>query len=1114
VIEMTQANGFRIGRVRLDSGRTFGIMLITCGALLSVPAAAQVNRKIETITYYDDLSLWIVGQTATVACVESVPASAACNGDVATRTEYGWKALPWKTYSFGKLQQTLAYDQTSSVASGQLGTLKTVTDGRGNVTTLSQWRRGVPGTITHPATTDQPTAVSQSASINDDGTIAQITDENGFVTKYDYDAMGRLSLIDYPDGDTVNWSNTVQSFTPATTARFGLPIGHWVQVVATGGGRKVVDYDAQWRPVVESTYISGDAASYSIVVKRYDTAGRLAFQSYPLASLTNYADATLKGTHYTYDALDRVYTVTQDSELGPLTTTTQYIADPGGSYKRIKNPRDYYTRIAYQAFDQPSEDAPVSINNLNGYAYTEIARDPFGKPISIKRRNTDGTVAVTRSYAYNTNQELCRVIEPETGATIMGYDAAGNLQWSAAGLPTTLACDPEGDHSAIAPRRVDRTYDARNRLKTLSFPDGRGNQAWSWTPDGLPAQVVADNGAAAQPATTTYAYNRRRLLEAETLAYGSVLTWPVDYVYNTNGHLYAQVWHGLTVAYSPDSLGRPTQAGGFATGVTYHPNGAIKQFTYGNGITHTLTQNVRGLPDTSQDAYGTTAFLSDGYDYDQNGNVAAITDGATGRNQRGNRTLVYDGLDRLTSATSPMFGTATYAYDVLDNLTRTKVTGGNAARDHYYCYNANQQLAFVRTGATCTGSTPSPSVLALEYDLQGNLSERDNVSYGFDFGNRLRTAPANSRYAYDGLGRRVWDATTDDKYSHYLQNGQLSMTADERRQKVAEYVYLQGSLIAIRERDVPTDAYTIKYQHTDALGSPVVVTDANRTVLERSEYEPYGKVTSPASPQDGPGYTGHVYDAATGLVQMQQRYFDPILGRFLSVDPITAHASPGANFNRYWYANNNPYRFTDPDGRRACGKNTTCQLSQGAQGGTIQVGPPTMRSGDNAPRTAGSAASGNRQSEHSSEKIKTKRDSEQSDLTGTAGVTPGVNVFLLLGGISANAGGVAGTDGRACFVMTLCGQFGFGLYGGAEASVPLGLSREGTDAVGGWDVGLAGGVGHGAAVTGDANISISGRSGSVDVVGVGAGVGMYGAVQACHTWASCKSITEAENNGD
>jgi uncharacterized protein RhaS with RHS repeats len=48
---------------------------------------------------------------------------------------------------------------------------------------------------------------------------------------------------------------------------------------------------------------------------------------------------------------------------------------------------------------------------------------------------------------------------------------------------------------------------------------------------------------------------------------------------------------------------------------------------------------------------------------------------------------------------------------------------------------------------------------------------------------------------------------------------------------------------------------------------------------------------------------------------MQQRYYDPQIGRFLSVDPVTANSGTGANFNRYWYANNNPYKFTDPDGR-------------------------------------------------------------------------------------------------------------------------------------------------------------------------------------------------------
>lgn len=108
-------------------------------------------------------------------------------------------------------------------------------------------------------------------------------------------------------------------------------------------------------------------------------------------------------------------------------------------------------------------------------------------------------------------------------------------------------------------------------------------------------------------------------------------------------------------------------------------------------------------------------------------------------------------------------------------------------------------------------------------------------------------------------------------------------------------------------------AQTVEYIHTDALGTSVAVTDANRNVIERSEYEPYGALLNrPIS--DGPGYTGHVMDAATGLTYMQQRYYDPTLGRFLSSDPVAAREA-GDNFNRYSYAFNNPYLFNDPDGR-------------------------------------------------------------------------------------------------------------------------------------------------------------------------------------------------------
>lgn len=109
-------------------------------------------------------------------------------------------------------------------------------------------------------------------------------------------------------------------------------------------------------------------------------------------------------------------------------------------------------------------------------------------------------------------------------------------------------------------------------------------------------------------------------------------------------------------------------------------------------------------------------------------------------------------------------------------------------------------------------------------------------------------------------------------------------------------------------------AQTVEYIHTDALGSIVAVTDASGNVVERRSYEPYGAQLSPGI-QDGPGYTGHVQDAATGLTYMQQRYYDPMLEMFLSVDPVAANSKNGAGFNRYAYASNNPYKHTDPDGR-------------------------------------------------------------------------------------------------------------------------------------------------------------------------------------------------------
>lgn len=106
----------------------------------------------------------------------------------------------------------------------------------------------------------------------------------------------------------------------------------------------------------------------------------------------------------------------------------------------------------------------------------------------------------------------------------------------------------------------------------------------------------------------------------------------------------------------------------------------------------------------------------------------------------------------------------------------------------------------------------------------------------------------------------------------------------------------------------------VTYVYTDPQGTPLAEADANGNITATFDYKPYGSQAL-GSPSTGPGYTGHVNDPDTGFVYMQARYYDPSMGRFLSVDPV--HPTPGDafNFGRYAYVNNNPINHTDPTGK-------------------------------------------------------------------------------------------------------------------------------------------------------------------------------------------------------
>lgn len=524
-------------------------------------------------------------------------------------------------------------------------------------------------------------------------------------------------------------------------------------------------------------------------------------------------------------------------------------------------------------------------------------------------RLVTGPVGVSRRLVYDAQQRLCKTIEPETGATVTAYDEVGNVAWTAAGLnlPDPVSCNRA--EAAASGRVVTRGYDGRDRLQTLVFPDGRGNQSWSYYPDGLAREVVTDNDGPGQgTVSNTYAYNRRRLLTAESVAQAGLYRWDMSYGYDNAGQLRAQTYpSGLTVDFGTNALGQPTQVASagqaFASNVRYHPNGAIASFNYGNGRAHAMSQNARQLPATVDN--GAVAYV---YEYDANGNTLRVYEpngqqGVYG----GRRDLYYDKLDRLSMADLYWHKTETYAYDALDNI-KTRRDWWSGAIQNYW-YDDSNRLTNVRDGQ-------GASVVGLGYGPQGNLENKNGQAYVFDFGNRLRAVVGKEVYRYDAYGRRTWIQRVSDGWTDggiYSQAGQLLYEWKNRSGERNEHLYLGKSLLATRTR-YADDRVAVKYQHIDLQGSPLAVSDEAGQVTGRTLWEPWGgAIGKPA--YDGLGYTGHVMDGATGLTHMQQRYYDQNLGRFLSVDPVTAFDQGPKHFNRYAYAYNNPYTYTDPDGR-------------------------------------------------------------------------------------------------------------------------------------------------------------------------------------------------------
>jgi RHS repeat-associated protein len=353
-----------------------------------------------------------------------------------------------------------------------------------------------------------------------------------------------------------------------------------------------------------------------------------------------------------------------------------------------------------------------------------------------------------------------------------------------------------------------------------------------------------------------------------------------------------------------------------ASNFTYHPSGMLNAFQHGNGIVYTQSQDTSGrLRPLTIGALGTNVNWTTGsYAYDPSGNIKSI----------GNKFFTYDALSRLTrfERTGAQPVAETYEYDRVGNL---RVLGNhNIPIDNDTKTNQLTVGTYTKAGSL----KQHPDLGSLSWDAFQNLATVTSD-----------TTQTQTVHAYDASDERVWSwqaptstPNTRSNETFTLRGGDGKVLRELVRPTAAsalgyqDYVYRDGQLLASYKSAVASP----QHFDLDHLGSVALVTGPTGGKVSEKEFLPYGQTNFPdVAAQDNTEqmrFTGHERDLgvttganaeADDLDYMHARYYRPLWGRFLSVDPVSGTATLPQTWNRYSYVRSNPVRLTDPTGRCA-----------------------------------------------------------------------------------------------------------------------------------------------------------------------------------------------------
>jgi RHS repeat-associated protein len=710
---------------------------------------------------------------------------------------------------------------TTFTYNGQ-GQLLTVTDPRNNTTTFSYNTNGDLTQRTDPL--NNQTNIAFDAR----GRVTSVTNALNQVTSYEYDLAGRLKKVIYPDTNFVLFTYDLA--------------GRRTKIKDPRGYETTFVYDAAYR-LTSTINADNKTTRYA-----YDL----------MSNLTGVTDALNRTTNYSYD------------DFNELTKIKYPEATPGAGRLEQNFAYDLVGNLL-TATDQASRVATFCYDFANRLTATI---DPAQK---------------TTAYEYNARSQMTAVVDAIDQRYEFVYDPLGRVTQEKKGSATkSFVYDAAGNRS----QRTDYngvitgyTYDARNRLTTVSYPD---TTSATYGYDALSRLTTATNPTG----TVTVAYDNRGRVSSVTDVFGQV----VSYTYDENSNRTQMSLNAaVNATYQYDVINRLTQlTDDTSLNITfaYDATNKLTSRTLPNAVVSTYEYDGLNRLTRLKHAKGVNTLADFQYQFDTANNITQMTDGAGAHN------YTYDSLDRLTAATHPAGQTnESYSYDDVGN--RTASHQGSS-----YIYQPFNRLV-------------SANGTALGYDTNGNLISKTDATatwaYAWDYEDRLRQASDSSgvvlSYSYDALGRRVQSSSSTHGITRFIyDSSDVIRDLDVNGGIMSDF--LNGPGIDNKLRQTSSSAST--YFLADHLRSIRLSIDPSGTPMSTWSYDSFGNVSG-GSGLTRYSYTAREKDHDSGLMFYRARWYDAANGRFLSEDPVQLLGGP----NLYAYTANNPVNYLDPFGLKS-----------------------------------------------------------------------------------------------------------------------------------------------------------------------------------------------------